>query len=900
MRRLTLNGLWDFRIDPDLTGENLGFSDCSVRFDEQMMVPGSWRLSEQYRHYHGVAWYKRLFDLDPADISKQVGIWFGGAFRHADIFINGQFIKQHKGFQSGFGVDVTSAIHVGENCLAVRVDDTQARETDIMGGASVMETEYVHMAGLYEPVWLEIREAVYVTNVYAPLDRQAKVVRLSMTLVNTTNGPVDTTITVKFTSVKDSVIAAQKTFVLHQAEESSVSAMEVPISAFELWSPEHPALYDIDISVRAEDAADRYRQRTGFKSFEADGSQFYLNDQPYFLRGYGDDFVFPLTGLPGAEDADFYKPLLLKARDYGFNAARHHSHFPYEAYFTAADEIGILVQPELALANIPMHWFTDRNQDLFLSQWRELLLENRHHPCIMAWCGGNEQEWGFPFEQELYSTAKALDPFRLVMATDGNFMAKEIGSVHDYASIVYAEYTDVLPIDTFSDLYLRDRSGKPQIVHEMGNYCTLPDISELSHYDNAVVYPEQLRRYAVMIRDRALETLYERCFVQAKILQRLCHKLNIEAARRSPYVSGYHLWTFNDYHDTTQGIVSALYRDKAFTASQFAQLNAPSILLWDTPRVIFGAGETICFTLLISKYHQEDWPDARLFLSVSSGQALQLDHSSISAMGLMPLTEWSVTLANFQTARQLVFRAELTAGDVRLVNEWPLWVYPDCPIKNNKEIFINYLSRYLVESCNFRIRHFTIPMPLDERHLIITGFLYDGMLQAVEHGASMLLLADPHTFRHTVHGNAFKSPWWMAKPFFYLNRSNNIQAANVLEDHPALANIPHETCWNLNFYHLVENRYAIRIDSPDLICEPILYGVDADLNRLAYLFEFSMGKGRILVSTLNFDRENMKNVEVRYTFNNLVNYCQSIEFKPKHVLPLDHLINAFCSGDEQT
>ena len=129
---------------------------------------------------------------------------------------------------------------------------------------------------------------------------------------------------------------------------------------------------------------------------------------------------------------------------------------------------------------------------------------------------------------------------------------------------------------------------------------------------------------------------------------------------------------------------------------------------------------------------------------------------------------------------------------------------------------------------------------------------------------------------------------------------NNSQAAPVIEDHPALAGIPHETCWNLNFYRLVENRHAVRIDAPELPCAPILYGVDADLNRMAYLFEFTLGKGRVLVSTLNFDRENLGPVEVQYTFNSLLNYCQSARFRPQMALSLIDLKNALAPGDWQS
>jgi hypothetical protein len=79
----------------------------------------------------------------------------------------------------------------------------------------------------------------------------------------------------------------------------------------------------------------------------------------------------------------------------------------------------------------------------------------------------------------------------------------------------------------------------------------------------------------------------------------------------------------------------------------------------------------------------------------------------------------------------------------------------------------------------------------------------------------------------------------------------------------------------------VDDRHAIRTDELGLQIDPIIFGVDASLQRHAYLFEFGYGKGNILVSTLNFEQDNLQHPEVVYTFHSLVNYCQSIDFQPQ-------------------
>ena len=422
----------------------------------------------------------------------------------------------------------------------------------------------------------------------------------------------------------------------------------------------------------------------------------------------------------------------------------------------------------------------------------------------------------------------------------------------------------------------------------------MPQIQDLPGYDGATNYPHKLRDFADTIHAGNLETLYQRCFDNALALQRICHKVNIEQARLVPEISGYHIWTFSDYFDTTQGIVNQFFEDKAYTPEAFRTINAPTVLLWDTDRFVFSAGEPAELAFKLACYPGPvagKTQAATLSLTLSDGQSCTIQ-INLAGFGILPVFTWPVFFPNRRQAGQLRLQANLRYGDQVVRNEWALWVYPELPVPNHKEIYINYLSRYLVDGFGFRYRHFTIPMPLNEHNLIITGFIYNGMLEAVQNGTTLLLLARENTFRATICHNAFRSSWWMQQRYFYLNRSSNLQTANVLEDHPALAGIPHESCWDLNFYNLVDDRHAIRIDELGLAVEPIIFGVDAQLNRQAYLFAFRCGKGKVLVSTLNFEQDNLRHPEVSYTFRSLVNYCQSDTFQPESQVSLQSLKEA--------
>ncbi len=875
MERISLNGIWSFGTEYS-------------KLNDKIEVPGGWKLYEKYEEYNGYAFYEHSFLLTEEHLQKQIAVCFGGVFRYADVYINGGFVMHHEGYQSAFEADINSFAKIGENRITVAVDNVR-KCYDMMDGSTVWGMEPMRFAGIYEPVWIELREKLRVSDVYAALTPELDKIQAEIEIENKTVCNQDVKIEVEICGTDK-----KKTVIRTLPQGKDKLTVEFDSLGIKFWSPESPELYNVRVKI----GEDEFVQRTGFKYFTVKDKSFYLNGQPYFLRGYGDDFVFPMTAHPSATDRTYYYKGLNRAKEYGFNSARHHSHFPFSTFFEAADEIGMLIQPELAMANIPIDRFTKKCADFFISEWRAIIKEHRHHPSVMAWCGGNEEEWGFFFEDRLCETAKELDPYRLSVPTDGRWMADEVenDSNYPYVSVCYAESTDVLPIDEYSDLYMRDDCGKPQIVHEMGNFTTLVPINDLPKYESAKNFPFKWQKWMDNAKKTNRIYLYDKAFANALEMQKLCYKLIIEKSRLSDAIRGYHIWTLTDFYETTQGILNQFYEDKAFTADEFSLLNAPSILLWNTERWCFGSGEKVVFEIDISRFDNDDWYQSKLTLTLYDGENTFQNELFVDASGYgtIKLTDWEVIMPEAKKGRKFSLNARLENGDKILSNSWDLWVYPSCNVADNqtgREIFIHYLSRYLVEKNSREVRHFTIPMPING-NLLVTEYLMDGMLDEVYNGARMLLLARPDTFKNTVNRNSFKPCWWSQQEYFFVSRSNNTQTSNVIADHAALDDIPHKSNWELNWYHLVEQRHAIELDSLPFFVTPIVFGIGPQLEKRGYLFEFAYGKGSVLVSTLNFDKTNLKHPEVRYVFESLLNYCDSDAFSPEHKVTPEQLENA--------
>ena len=87
------------------------------------------------------------------------------------------------------------------------------------------------------------------------------------------------------------------------------------------------------------------------RSFAAQGTQFTLNGRPIFLRGTLECAIFPLTGYPPTDVAE-WRRIYRIMKSYGLNFIRFHSWCPPEAAFAAADIEGMIIQAEGPQANV--------------------------------------------------------------------------------------------------------------------------------------------------------------------------------------------------------------------------------------------------------------------------------------------------------------------------------------------------------------------------------------------------------------------------------------------------------------------------------------------------------------------------------------------------------------------
>ncbi len=483
--RVGLSGAWRFQLDERELGVEGAWYD-GLADPGRIAVPGSWeaqgygsQTSEVWHSFTGWGWYERGFRAPGRWRGKgSVILHLGPVHRAARVWLNGSPVFEKLGYVTYSERDVTDRIRWGEtNRLTVLVDSEQHPEVDGLAGC-IDTYDFARWGGIYGHCWLELRPEMRIEDVFVRAADRGRTARVRAEVRGA--GEVRCHI--------DSPDGAQRFEASTNVGGDGPSEIDlrVPMRAVRLWSPEEPHLYDVTIELVANGRTlDSVSTRTGFRDIAVRGSDIYLNGDRIFLRGYGDDACYPLTVSPPA-DKRFWLERFRIAKAYGFNFVRHHSHVPVQEYFDAADEIGMLVQPELPIAyEHHVHNATPAALRLFREEWRGIIVQYRHHPSVAIWCMGNEAWHSHSLADDLYRDAYDLDGTRPVCDTDG--VPRDpygLGGTRDTLDVHHVQF-DEQTIPWGADLgkyELASKPVKPVTVHEMGNFVAFYDPRDARRY----------------------------------------------------------------------------------------------------------------------------------------------------------------------------------------------------------------------------------------------------------------------------------------------------------------------------------------------------------------------------------------------------------------------------------
>jgi hypothetical protein len=420
---LNLNGLWQFQAgaagDPVPANQELS---------QQILVPFPMEsaLSGIMQH-HPRSWYRRLFTVPEGWNGRRILLHLDAVDWESEVFINAVSVGVHKGGYDVVTHDITSLLTgSGPQELIVRVYDPtdnagQPRGKQTLSPGGIM---YTSCSGIWQTVWLEPVAETSILDLRLVPDIEAQ--RLSVTA--NVRGPAD--------GITVSAVARMGTSVVGTISGAPGAALLLPVPDPTLWSPDHPFLYDLDITLTSGAATvDAVTSYFGMRKISLGNSNGFvkmlLNNEFVFQYGPLDQGFWP-DGIYTAPTDDALKADIEEEKILGYNMVRKHIKVEPARWYYWADKLGILVWQDMPSVNS----YTGNPQPIDVPQFdaelTRLVQTHWNHPSIIMWVVFNESQ-GQHNTESLVQKVKTLDPSRLVnQASGGSFY--NVGDILDWHS----------------------------------------------------------------------------------------------------------------------------------------------------------------------------------------------------------------------------------------------------------------------------------------------------------------------------------------------------------------------------------------------------------------------------------------------------------------------------------
>ena len=467
----SLNGDWDYMVDQQEQGyydyrmniNRWGYflnakaqrpSDLvEYNFDESpaMHVPGDWntQLAELFL-YEGTIWMKRDFNYTPVE-GQRLLLYFGAVNYEAIVYVNGKKAGRHEGGFTPFCFDVTDVVKEGKNFVIVKIDNKRHQDN-----VPTRIFDWWNYGGITRDVMLVSVPETYVEDYSLQLDKTINGKKRTLNFSLKLNQPVagqEITVSIPELKIKQKFVTDAKGEILN-------SQFSILNSKLQLWSPETPKLYQVEITTDNEKIADEI----GFRTIETRGKQLLLNGKPLFLRGVcaHEETAYTSRRCNSTEDAD---TLLSWARQLGCNFLRL-AHYPHnELAVREAERQGFLLWSE-----IPVYWTISwQNADTYKNAERQLtdmIRRDHNRAAIIIWSLANETPHSDArdvFLSRLAKTARSLDNTRLIsMAMEVTGASNYVNRLHDNMN----QYVDVVSFNQYIGWY-RDVNDAPKMRWEI-------------------------------------------------------------------------------------------------------------------------------------------------------------------------------------------------------------------------------------------------------------------------------------------------------------------------------------------------------------------------------------------------------------------------------------------------
>lgn len=661
------------------------------------------------------------------------------------------------------------------------------------------------------------------------------------------------------------------------AGESELAFEDLPLkTTVKKWDEFEGNLYNLTVGLSGKE------EKTvsfGVRVFGDDGKgRLALNGRTVFIRSEANCAEFPETGYPPMT-VEEWTEVLEMYKSYGINCMRFHSHCPAEEAFTAADAMGMMMQPELSHWNPRTAFEDEESWRYYPVELERVIRMLANHPSFVMLTFGNElwtHELGRTRMNEMMKLAHKTDSTRLYAnasngfyGTDGcdpesdfytsqkyfewdlrgTFAGMEEG-VTGIQGYINNQYPNAKTNYDASMEELRKTYRKPVFSFEVGQFEVLPDFRELSQF-HGISDPVNY----VLIQEKAeklgLSDVWSSYVEATGELARIGYREEIEAAMRTKEMSGISLLGLQDFPGQGTALVGMLnshLKPKDYPFAQPERFRAffrSELPLAELEKYTYEAGETLTARVQIANFGKEDL-EAGLEYELRGSKTIQGKLRPVKAVQgeHTDAGTISVKLDGYEKAERLNLYLKFGTTE----NTYPVWVYPQT----------------------------TPQCPVD---VYETKVLDEKALQVLEKGGKVYLSPDAEKDQLPKSiGTQFTTDFWSVGTFA-AQEGGMGQLIDV--SHPIFKNFPTESYTNWQWWPMASTRAAIL---------PKLYtSIITEMDSYAYmrpmtqLLECRCGNGSLMFSTMGLQNLQMY-PEGRALLQAVYDYMGSEEFCPSQII----------------
>ncbi len=506
--RQSLNGKWAVLTDimdmgvqkrwgnPVENSDLLQLNELQYEGGATLSVPGDWNSQEpEFFYYEAPIWYQRSFYHTKGREGERHFLHFAAVANHAMVYLNGVKLGEHHGGFTPFQFEVTDLLKSGKNGVVVRVDNRRGVNT-----IPALTFDWWNYGGITRDVDLITTPQTYIKEYWVRLKKGTLdriIVDVELDGANCKGEYI--TLNIAGTEVEKRL----------KTDAKGHASVELKAD-LELWSPQHPKLYDVTLAT----STDKVEDRIGFRSFTVKGADILLNGEPIFLRGINihEEIARDRRRSIDLNDAQY---LCNEAQALGCNFIRL-SHYPHNEYMVRlCEERGMIMWEEIPV------WqsinFADTTVCNHITQMMQEMIHRDKNRCgIAIWSISNET----------HPVAKNRNEFLIALANkcrewdDTRAVSSAIDKIfypkNDSSRLVLqdplAQHLDIIGINKYMGWYQKwlDKpentqwetiAEKPVIISEFGaeaiyaNYGDGENLNSWSEDYMSQAYKDNLRSF---------------------------------------------------------------------------------------------------------------------------------------------------------------------------------------------------------------------------------------------------------------------------------------------------------------------------------------------------------------------------------------------------------------------